>query len=160
MGRKPTFIRPMIKIFICTLVLTVSVFGSFAAAKAPQLEWWTEEPVTLTINGQSLGFSNLLGVQQVEDRICAIHYMGFMGGETAHLFRGKKLFGRSELIKVRRIRGDMNESPKMELYTGVTGIAQRLYVGGNDEPRLLFLSPAAVPLQMRQSIELSSECAE
>lgn len=151
----------MMQILLRNLVLTVSAFGMFAiASKAAEPEWWSERPVTLTVNGQAMGFSSLLGVQQVGDQICAINYMRFMTDETAHLFRGIQRAGRSELVKVRRIRGGMNESPKMELYVGVTGIVQRLYVGGDDEPRLFFLTAAAVSSQTRQSVELAAECAK
>ncbi|MDR7376078.1 hypothetical protein J2X19_000736 [Rhodoferax ferrireducens] len=143
-------------IFLLPLCLFVIVSGS----KAAQSEWWGAAPAELTVNDERMWFSDLLGVQQLGERICAIRYQSFMGHETAHLFRGIKREGRTELVKIRRIRGEMIEGPTMELYSGVTGIAQRIYVGGNEEPRVFFLTAASVSAQMPQSIELSAECAE
>lgn len=142
------------------LGLALAALCSTTASATSRPEWFGAEPITLNVNAKDIGYSSLLGVQQDGASLCAISYNSFMGRETAHLFRGTKTAGRSELVKVRRIRGDMNESPKMELYSGVTGIVQRLYIGQDEDPRLFFLQGITLPLEMRQAVELLSECAK
>jgi psiF repeat len=124
-------------------------------------QWWGPEGATkLTINGESFTFSNLLGVKRNGNSVCAMSFMSFFGEETAHIFHGNSFAGKSELVNIRRVRGRMNESPRMELYAGATHMVQRIYVGGDYEPRLFLLPKVDIPRDSSKSAELNTECSK
>ena len=125
-----------------------------------QEQWWGPERATkLTVNSESFAFSDLLGLKITENAVCAIHFQSFFGEETAHVFRGEIIDGKVELVGIRRIRGRMDESPRMELYAGATKMVQRLYVGGEYESRLFLLPRVAITLDYQKSVELNDECS-
>jgi len=138
----------------------VGVQGSDAPLSiSTEVQWWGPEGSTaLTINGQTFAYSSVLGVIRTGNTVCAINYMSFLGEETAHVFHGEFTSGRTELVNSRRLRGRMNESPRMELYVGVTKIVQRIYVGGDDEPRLFLLPRVNISLENPKTVELKKEC--
>jgi hypothetical protein len=106
------------------LILALSVSGEAMAESQdsqPNVSWWKGEESSLTINGQRFEFKDWLAVVKGrKDDICAVHFNLFSGIDgTVHMYRGNTS-GHAELPHTRRLRGDMNSTPQLDLYDGAS----------------------------------------
>jgi hypothetical protein len=146
------------------LILALSVSGEAMAESQdsqPKVSWWKGEESSLTINGQRFEFKDwLVVVKGRGDDICAVQFNSFPGiDETVHLYRGKATSGHAELAHTRRLSGDMNSTPQLDIYDGASLMVKRFTVTGDKVPRSMLLTPFDSADTRRRLTKVREACA-